>query len=69
LADAFVSDLKACTRRIQTIQKHVAPRCLQPKLLLILKRTHRGQPAEMMCSVDTPMPAISARCSTRSGFV
>ncbi len=24
------------------------PRCLQPKLLLILKRTHRGQPAEMM---------------------
>ena len=46
LADAFVSDLKACTRRVQTINKHVAPRCLQPKLLL--KRTHRGQPAEMM---------------------
>ena len=37
LADAFVSDLKACTRRIQTIQKHVALRRLQPKLLLILK--------------------------------
>ena len=48
LTDAFVSDLKACTRRVQTIQKHVAPRCLQPKLLLILKRTHRCQPAEMM---------------------
>ena|SRR5580704_11811261 len=50
LADAFVSDRKACTRRVQTIQKHVAPRCLQPKLLLILKRTHRCQPAEMMAA-------------------
>ena len=48
LADAFVSDLKACTRRVQTIQKHVAPRCLQPKLFLILKRTHGGQRPEMM---------------------
>jgi hypothetical protein len=54
LADAFVSDLKACTRRVQTIQKHVAPRCLQPKLLLILKRTHRGQPAEMMVQRGHP---------------
>ena len=26
LTDAFVSDLKACTRSIQTIQKHVTPR-------------------------------------------
>ena len=69
LADAFVSDLKASTRRVQTIQKHVAPRCLQPKLLLILKRTHRGQPAEMMVQRGHPMLAISARCSTRSGFV
>ena len=48
LAGAFVSDLKAGTRRVQTIQKHVAPRCLQPKLLLILKRTHGGQHPEMM---------------------
>ena len=48
LARAFVSDLKAGTRRVQTIQKHMTPRCLQPKLLLILKRTHGGQDAEMM---------------------
>jgi len=47
LAGAFVSDLKARTRRVQTIQKHVAPR-LQPKLLLILKRTHGDQHTEMM---------------------
>jgi hypothetical protein len=48
LADAFVSNLKARTRRVQAINEHAAPRCLRPKLLLILKRTHRGQPAEVM---------------------
>ena len=58
LAGAFVSDLKAGTRRVQTIQKHVAPRCLQSKLLLILKRTHGGQHPEMMVEADTPYRPI-----------
>src|SRR6266571_3652982 len=48
LAGTFVSDLKSRTGGIETIQEHQAPRCLQPKLLLILKRTHGGQSPEMM---------------------
>ena len=53
LAGAFVSNLKARTRRVQTIRgqtinEHAAPRRLQPKLFLILKRTHGGQHPEMM---------------------
>ena len=48
LAGAFVSNLKARTRRVQTINEHAAPRRLQPKLFLILKRTHGGQHPEMM---------------------
>src|ERR1017187_3500275 len=41
LAGAFVSDLKSRTCRVQTIREHASPRCLPPKLFLILKRTHR----------------------------
>jgi len=48
LAGAFVSDFKSRTRGVQTINEHESPRRLQPKLLLILKRTHGGQRAEMM---------------------
>ena len=48
LAGAFVSDLKGRTGGVQTIDEHASPRCLQPKLLLILKRTHGGQRPEMM---------------------
>src|ERR1017187_222067 len=48
LAGAFVSDLKGRTCGVQTIHEHAAPRCLQPKLFLILKRTHGGQHPEMM---------------------
>jgi len=46
LAGAFVSDLKGSTGGVQTIHEHAAPRCLQPKLFLILKRTHGGQHPE-----------------------
>jgi len=49
LAGTFVSDLKghtcggdACSLMVWT------PRCLQPKLLLILKRTHGGQRLEIV---------------------
>src|SRR5205809_454746 len=36
------------TGGVQTIHEHAFPRCLQPKLLLILKRTHRCQRPEMV---------------------
>jgi len=36
------------TGRIYAIQEHEAPRRLQTKLLLILKRTHRRECPEMM---------------------
>src|SRR5438128_6556117 len=40
LACTFVSDLKGRTCGVQTVDEHASPRCLQAKLLLILKRTH-----------------------------
>ena len=48
LTGALVPDLKSSTGGVQTIHEHVFPRCLQPKLLLILKRTHGGQCPEMI---------------------
>src|ERR1035441_2426479 len=48
LAGAFVSHLKGRTGGVHTIHEHASPRCLQPKLFLILKRTHGGQHPEMM---------------------
>ena len=48
LAGAFVSDLKGGTGGVQAIDQHAPARRLQPKLLLILKRTHGGQRAEMV---------------------
>src|ERR1019366_8538803 len=48
LAGAFVSDLKSRACCVQTIHEHASPRCLQPKLFLILKRTHRRQQPEVM---------------------
>src|SRR6266849_10073947 len=48
LAGAFVPDLKGSARGVEPIHEHAAPRCLQPKLFLVLKRTHGGQHPEMM---------------------
>src|SRR5208283_69686 len=48
LAGALVSDLERRTGGVQTIHEHAFPRCMQPKLLLILKRTHGGQHPEMV---------------------
>ena len=39
---------KAALARVHAIDEHASSRCLQPKLLLILKRTHGGQRAEMV---------------------
>jgi hypothetical protein len=48
LASALVSDLECSTGGVQTIHEHAFPRCMQPKLFLILKRTHGGQHPEMV---------------------
>ena len=48
LAGAFVSDLKGRTGGVQTIDEHASPCRLQPKLLLILERTHGGERPEMI---------------------
>src|ERR1035441_9057424 len=48
LAGAFVSNLKGRAGGVQTIHEHTSPRCLQPKLFLILKWTHGGERAEMV---------------------
>jgi len=50
----FVSDLKGRTCGVQTIDKHASSRCLQPQLLLILKRTHGGQRPEMVVQRGQP---------------
>ena len=61
LAGTFVSDLKSRTSGVQTIHEHASSRCLQPQLLLILKRAHGGQRPEMVVQVlvlhrPTPRP-------------
>ena len=48
LAGTFVSDLKGRTGGVQTVREHAFPRCMEPKLLLILKRIHRGERPEMV---------------------
>ncbi len=48
LAGALVSHLERRTGRVQTIHQHPFSRCMQPKLLLILQRTHGGQRPKMM---------------------
>src|ERR1700733_15605964 len=48
LAGTLVSHLKRRTCGVQTIDEHTSPRGLQPKLLLILKRTHGRQRPEMV---------------------
>ena len=48
LAGAFVSDLKGRAGGVQTLHEHASTRCLQPKLFLILKRTHGGQRPEVV---------------------
>src|ERR1039457_5707179 len=58
LAGAFVSDLKSRTCCVQTIQEHPSPRCLQPKLFLILKRTHRRQKPDMTVWRENPHPRL-----------
>src|SRR5271163_934783 len=48
LAGALVADLKSRTRGVETIDEHACPRCLQPQLLLILKRAHGGERPKMV---------------------
>jgi hypothetical protein len=48
LAHTFVSDLEGRGCRIDPIDYHPAPRCLQPQLLLILKRAHIRQYTKMV---------------------
>src|SRR6267378_1811923 len=48
LADALVADLVSCACGVHAIHKHPLPCPLQPQLLLVLKRAHRGQCAELM---------------------
>ena len=48
MAGALVSDLKGRTGGVDTIHEHASPRRLQPKLFLVLKRTHGSQHPEMM---------------------
>ena len=48
LAHTLVSDLEGCGCRIDPVDDHPAPRCLQPQLLLILKRAHIRQYTKMV---------------------
>jgi hypothetical protein len=56
LARAFVSDIK---------RRDAFPRCLPPKLLLILKRTHGGQQPKMLCSPSVPIARRRAPSAPR----
>src|ERR1043165_3136739 len=48
LTGAFVSHLKGRGGSIHAIHEHAFPRCLQPELLLILKRAHGGERAKVV---------------------
>jgi hypothetical protein len=48
LAGTFVFDLKCGAGSVETIQEHETSCCLQPKLLLILKKAHSGQRSKMV---------------------
>jgi hypothetical protein len=54
LAHTFVADFVRRACGIYPIHKHPLPCSLQPKLLLILKRAHRGQCAELMVKCRNP---------------
>src|ERR1017187_6502361 len=47
-AGAFVAVLEGGTGGVQAIHEQASPRGVQPKLFLILQRTHRGERSEMM---------------------
>ena len=48
LTDTLVPDFESCARGVHAIHKHALPCSLQPQMLLVLKRAHRGQCAELM---------------------
>ena len=48
LGGAFVADFEGGTGGVETIDEHAFARGLQAKLLLILKRAHGGERAEMV---------------------
>ena len=48
LAGAFVADFEGGAGGVEAVHEHALARCLQPELLLILKRTHRSERAKMM---------------------
>jgi len=48
LAHALVADFVSRACGVNPIHKHPLPCPLQPQLLLVLKRAHRGQCAELM---------------------
>ena len=48
LAGAFVADFEGGAGGIEAVHEHALARCLQPELLLILKRAHGSQRAKMM---------------------
>ena len=48
LAHALIADFVSCACGVHPIHKHALPCPLQPQLLLVLKRAHRGQCAELM---------------------
>src|SRR5215472_12228299 len=48
LACAFVADLEGCARGIEAVAEHALSRHVESKLLLVLKRAHCGEGAEVM---------------------
>src|SRR5262249_55229978 len=56
LADTLVADFVSCTRCVHSIHKHPLSCPLQPQLLLVLKRAHRGQCAELMMKCRNSHP-------------
>jgi len=48
LARTFVSYREGCTRSIKFLCEHLLPCCMEPKLFLKLKRTHRCETTEVM---------------------
>src|SRR4051812_26418475 len=48
LTHALISNFEGRRCRIDPVDQHAAPCCLQPQLFLILKRAHMRQHTEMM---------------------
>src|SRR5438876_11253280 len=63
LANALVADFVGCARGIHPFHKHPLPCPLQPQLLLILKRAHCGQCAELMVECRNSIRAMPASSS------